>query len=225
MQQGINNDGPEMPFLCELTTVQGMEVEYEVNLGPEGGGLYMVNSLVVTDGLSTTGMTSSAVFNVTPGRFVEDACEYGTHPEIVDYDNVDFAIGKEGEGGDRITPYPRVPGFMCERYSMGGRAGVSVWYFDDKSVKGESYKVRSRGYIEDLVERAERREMYYYGDTDGYLYDAMDAFGVEGKTVLIIGSNVPWYESICIARGAGRIVTLEYNEVRRGVKRRVEGNI
>ena len=70
---------------------------------------------------------------------------------------------------------------------MGGKAGISSWYFDDKSEKEESYKSRGRDEIEELVSVGLRREEYYYGATDNYLHEAFDSFGIEGLEVLIIG--------------------------------------
>jgi hypothetical protein len=37
--------------------------------------------------------------------------------------------------------------------------------------------------------------------------------GVEGKHVLVIGSEIPWVEAICLAAGASRVTTLEYGTI------------
>ncbi|GMI31214.1 hypothetical protein TrRE_jg11364 [Triparma retinervis] len=181
------------PFVCIEERLGEMQDVYEVDLGPEAGGAYMVHAMGV--GGEVEGGT---MFRVVPGPFIENPYYKNTQ----DY-----------EANDRISPYPRVPGSLCERYTMGGKAGISSWYFDDKSEKEESYKSRGRDEIEELVSVGLRREEYYYGATDNYLHEAFDSFGIEGLEVLIIGSNVPRYESICIGRGAGRIVTLEYNKL------------
>jgi hypothetical protein len=45
---------------------------------------------------------------------------------------------------------------------------------------------------------------------DGHLFEAFDAFGgLLHRHVLIVGSNIPWYESNCVIRGA-KTTTLEY---------------
>jgi len=54
-----------------------------------------------------------------------------------------------------------------------------------------------------------RRKQYYYKMTDTWLYEALDQFPIRGKKVLIMGSNVPWYESICMVFGAAECVTGE----------------
>lgn len=41
-----------------------------------------------------------------------------------------------------------------------------------------------------------------------------DAYPIQGLRVLVVGSNVPWYEAVCLAFGAATCVTLEYNALR-----------
>jgi hypothetical protein len=64
--------------------------------------------------------------------------------------------------------------------------------------------------IEDNIGSAVRRHFYYYNIMDGNLFEAFDSFGgLAGRDVLIVGSNIPWYESNCVIRGA-RTTTVEY---------------
>lgn len=64
--------------------------------------------------------------------------------------------------------------------------------------------------IEDNIGSAMRRHFYYYNIMDGNLFEAFDSFGgLRGKEVLVVGSNIPWYESNCVVRGA-KTTTLEY---------------
>jgi hypothetical protein len=72
----------------------------------------------------------------------------------------------------------------------------------------ESYV--SAAVIEDNIGSAMRRHFYYYNIMDGNLFEAFDVFGgLANKDVLVIGSNIPWYESNCVVRGA-KTTTLEY---------------
>jgi hypothetical protein len=89
---------------------------------------------------------------------------------------------------------------------------VGRWYIDDTE-SDKSYVNRTRAEIDAFIERADRREWYYYGQTDGWLYEALDSFPIRGLDVLMVGSNVPWYESICVAFGAKECTTLEYNKL------------
>lgn len=40
-----------------------------------------------------------------------------------------------------------------------------------------------------MVQRALARQTYYYGETDTWLYAALDRYPIEGKRVLIIGRS------------------------------------
>ena len=112
------------------------------------------------------------------------------------------------------SPPTAMPAALCARYTRGGAIPVSTLYYDDKTDPDKSYQARSRAHIDGLVERARRREAFYYNMTDVWMFAALDRHPVAGLDVLIIGSNVPWYEAICVARGARSCTTLEYNELR-----------
>jgi hypothetical protein len=46
---------------------------------------------------------------------------------------------------------------------------------------------RTEAEIEAMVTRARQRETYYYGQTDTWLYAALDAHPIRFKRVLLIG--------------------------------------
>lgn len=54
--------------------------------------------------------------------------------------------------------------------------------------------------------------MFYYGKTDLWLYKALEKYPIFEKEVVIIGSTIPWYESVVIAYG-GHPTTIEYNKI------------
>lgn len=63
-------------------------------------------------------------------------------------------------------------------------------------------------YIEEAVEE----KTQYYKRTDLDLYNVLEKYDIGSKTVAIMGSQAPWYESICISYG-GNPTTIEYNEL------------
>jgi len=77
----------------------------------------------------------------------------------------------------------------------------------------KSYVARSEEYINNLIEAAKLRQEFYYGKTDTYLYGAIDKYSIANQHVLIMGSNIPWYESICIAFEAASCTTVDYNQL------------
>jgi hypothetical protein len=66
--------------------------------------------------------------------------------------------------------------------------------------------------IDELIEKALKKEENYYKETDTFLYDCLSKYSIENKSVAVIGSIEPWYESICLAYG-GIPTTVEYNKL------------
>jgi len=52
----------------------------------------------------------------------------------------------------------------------------------------------------------------YYGNTDFWLYQAIDKYSIKDKDVCIFGSANPWYEAICLVNGAKSITVVEYSD-------------
>ena len=104
-----------------------------------------------------------------------------------------------------------IPVEHLKEFNMGGKVVIAPFYRDDTYAE-------PREYTRDLIERYEngiaRRESLYYGDTDQWLYQALDDFpeALKGKTVGIIGSVEPMYECVTLAWG-GKPVTIEYNKL------------
>ena len=113
---------------------------------------------------------------------------------------------------DIIHPPVNIPHDLCSNFTLNGSIPVYRKYSDDTNL-GQSYIARNREKIELLVNRSKHRYTWYYGDTDRYFYTALDAHSVVGKTILVLGSNIPWYEAILLSFGAKDIVTLDYNKL------------
>ncbi len=48
--------------------------------------------------------------------------------------------------------------------------------------------------------------------TNHWLFEALEKYPIRGKSVAVIGSNKPWYESVCLYYG-GKCTTIEYNRI------------
>lgn len=121
-------------------------------------------------------------------------------------DKVEFILGPVPARSDGVlvgatgvseafggAPPVNIPTEHVRSFSMEGRAKFIHTYFDDKSdQKEKTYPEYSKEQVEAFVERTLAREEYYYGWTDTFMYAALDAHPVQGRTVLLIGSNVPW---------------------------------
>ena len=116
--------------------------------------------------------------------------------------------------GDSSCPPATVPTDLWSNFTMQGRAALYHWYMDDRELRDKSYQAYDRNSLDVRVEKARNRGRFYYGLTDAFLYESLEHYPITGKALLIVGSNTPVYESICIAFGAVHCVTLEYNELR-----------
>jgi hypothetical protein len=84
-------------------------------------------------------------------------------------------------------------------------------------VQGGCYERRwSARLVETLVDLAERRQDFSPPDYPGCVpdfYEALAAYPVEGKEVLVAGSISPWNEAVAVAFGAKSVTTSDYAEV------------
>ncbi len=104
-----------------------------------------------------------------------------------------------------------IPKHLYDQYTLNGQIPVIDSYQDD-SYPNEEPLFYSITDIDVRLEIIGRRETEYYGQTDKWLYEALDAFPIKGKEVAIIGSASPWYESVVIAFG-GIPTTIEYDAI------------
>ena len=71
----------------------------------------------------------------------------------------------------------------------------------------------SKDKIDGCIKKVQSREMGGYGITDMDLYKCLTKYPIKNKSVAIIGSQSPWYESICLGFG-GVPTTIEYNKLK-----------
>ncbi len=110
-------------------------------------------------------------------------------------------------------PPRHIPSNLHAAFTMDGKVGVTSWYIDG-SYSSDTPLVYTTEVIEGNIARIKNKENSYYGKTDEWLYQAIEKYIglIDGKSVAIIGSTVPWYESIIIYYG-GNPTTIEYNKI------------
>jgi len=96
---------------------------------------------------------------------------------------------------------------MQLQYLLDGKVKLEDWYIDSTQ---ESKKSHTPDQFEDFRKRVKNRETHYYGETDKWLYEALDLIDIKGVNVGIMGSTEPWYETIVLEYG-GKPTTIEYN--------------
>uniref|UniRef100_A0A7S4K894 Methyltransferase type 11 domain-containing protein n=2 Tax=Guillardia theta TaxID=55529 RepID=A0A7S4K894_GUITH len=126
--------------------------------------------------------------------------------------------------GRSNNPHPPpwdIPEDLYDKFTMNGAISVSRHYVDESLPETRSHYSYGTYHasfqrIERMIEQARKQEVGYYGDTDKYLYDAIQRFSggsFQGMSVVIMGSLEPWYEAVSLAAGASQVITLEYNRV------------
>ena len=108
-------------------------------------------------------------------------------------------------------PPREIPSELYCEYTLDGKIPVLYSYFDDSYSPTEPL-FYSKHAINERIEKINRREVGHYGETDVWLYAALEKYSIKDKEVAIIGSASPWYESVVIAFG-GKPTTIEYNKI------------
>jgi SAM-dependent methyltransferase len=108
-------------------------------------------------------------------------------------------------------PVKNMPEEMRAAFTLNGRIEVESWYFND-TYASDTPRFYSQKEIADYREMVQAQKVSYYRKTDRWLYQALQRFPVAGYEVAIIGSTIPWYESVCLAYG-GKPTTIEYNPI------------
>ncbi|MDB6081434.1 MAG: hypothetical protein JWO53_706 [Chlamydiia bacterium] len=117
------------------------------------------------------------------------------------------------EEPSKEAPPQQIPPELYNDFTLQNSIPVRDWYRDD-SYPPTKPIVFTPEEINTNLERVARKEQNYYGATDSDLYSAFEKYAVflKGKTVAIIGSITPWYESIVLSYG-GYPTTIEYNKI------------
>lgn len=112
-----------------------------------------------------------------------------------------------------VPPPQAIPTDLQKAYTINGKIPVTYWYFDSTYASSNPI-VFTKKHVEALMIDAKNKQSKYYGKTDEYLYEAIETYigNFNGKTVGVLGSNTPWYESIILFYG-GKPITVEYNKL------------
>lgn len=109
------------------------------------------------------------------------------------------------------APLEKIPDHLYDQFTCGRRIPVLHWFLDN-SYSSNQPNFYSKADIDERIARVLKNETAYYGVTDHWLYAILNRYPIRGKEVAIIGSALPWYESIVIAYG-GYPTTIEYNSI------------
>ncbi|MBS0620551.1 MAG: DUF268 domain-containing protein [Verrucomicrobia bacterium] len=112
------------------------------------------------------------------------------------------------------TPPALIPLDLYEQYTLNDSIPVEYWY-KDESCSPDQPTIYTSDQIDTFIPMAKAKQTQYYGSTDTWLYAALEKHldKVQGKDVAVMGSIIPWYESILLAYGA-KTTTIDYNPIK-----------
>jgi hypothetical protein len=110
------------------------------------------------------------------------------------------------------TPPPRdIPADLLDAFTMGGRIPIEHNYLD-ATYPGNWPNIYTDHEIDVYLDRIKRHEWSIYGQTDVWMWEAIEKYPIKGLSVVNMGSLTPWYESNCLFHGA-RSTTVDYNPI------------
>ena len=98
------------------------------------------------------------------------------------------------------------------KFTMNNTIPKLDWFINSDYLNDKKNNYYDKEEIDALIKKALKKQVNYYGETDKFLYDCLSKYPIKNKTVAILGSVEPWYESVCIAYG-GYPTTIEYNTI------------
>lgn len=105
----------------------------------------------------------------------------------------------------------QIPQNLVDEYTMQGQIRQEYLYFND-DYKQVAPKVYTQAQINKLLQEVAKRQTKYYGAMDTHLYEALEQYSIRDRTVAIMGSQYPWYESICLHYG-GKPTVIDYHKI------------
>jgi hypothetical protein len=135
------------------------------------------------------------------------------HPELHTFIWRRYALCRELFGPPQPTTPPKreIPPELLDRFTLGGRIAVEYSYGD--STYPANWPLIYTDYELDVyLARIARREWFIYGQTDIWMWEAIEKYPIHGLDVVNMGSLTPWYEANCIYHGA-RSTTIDYNPI------------
>lgn len=103
-----------------------------------------------------------------------------------------------------------IPKILIDDYSLGGIIPIVNWFFDDSHKPNKNYAFKTIQENIDIVKCGGIIKTSYQ-NTDIFLYAALRNYDIDGKICIIVGSEQPSYESICLAYG-GKPTVVDYNK-------------
>ena len=149
-------------------------------------------------------------------RKAKDINGYPTFTANVDCDKL---MSSDDVDASDFTFPTEIPEELVPYYTLSGLIPIKPHprHFQDAYLgKDARSNVWSREDIDEKIKQAQEGILKGTYNSAGYtteLKDRLAALDLKGKHVLVIGSEDPWVEAICLALGAAKVTTLEYGKI------------
>jgi Caenorhabditis protein of unknown function, DUF268 len=131
--------------------------------------------------------------------------------KLLDMEDID--AGMDGN----ISVAKAFPDELLDFYSVGGNVELlDSWLRSDVYLGGEALtSVWTKESIESATAELVEGVLFgtYGSPSTNYVRDMLVGFNLTNKSVLVIGSEKPWVEVICLYAGAKHVTTLEYGKI------------
>lgn len=104
----------------------------------------------------------------------------------------------------------KIPLNLLDQFTCNGQIIVRDWFFDDSNKIMDCHYTSEN--IDNLISLAKKNVSISYERTDPFLYGALSKYPIKDKLLLVVGSEKPAYESLCLANDAYPIV-VEYRKI------------
>ena len=108
---------------------------------------------------------------------------------------------------------------MWSDFTLNHTIPIVGWYFDSTVGSEVTTPGTARVYDDEELSKLYTMainnipQIHVYPETDQWMFEALKKYPVAGKRVLVVGSQVPWYEMLCFAYGAKEVVVVEYQYI------------
>jgi len=105
----------------------------------------------------------------------------------------------------------RIPKELLDEFTMNGSIAIKRWYINSIHYN-KSPQIYTDKQVSQIMGQVKNDAIGGYGQTDLWLYKALNKYSIKGKSVAVMGSVFPWYESVVLCYG-GFCTVIEHNEI------------
>ena len=113
-------------------------------------------------------------------------------------------------------PLAKPPDNLMQEFTQNGEMPITrYWYInnaysDVKKIENKEKEIINKSVVDSFRLNNNRRVGNYYGDQYNHQLMPKYSNNIKDKTVVVIGTILPWLEAIALDAGASKVITLDY---------------